>query len=181
MHESLLIWLIGVDCFKHPEWRWVRTALVKPEHLGSETRPDDPLVIDGATPTARAHFLLLKTTGALLRMSPWHIKAANSTQASHMHTRSRPSFSIGTRCWNKTREHYRYSWHKSIFLILIHLLSKQEPLSAPALPGPIEIKSPFTIKQCEALKKGAPDEHQHPVTTISALRGERQRKPPSVI
>lgn len=115
-----------VDCLKHPEWRWVRAALFKPQHLGSETRPDDPSVIDGANPTARAHFLLLKTTGALLRMSPSHIKAANSTQASHMHahTRSRPSFSIGTQCWSKTREHYRSSWHKSIFLILIHLLFK---------------------------------------------------------
>lgn len=81
IRESLLIWLIGVDCFKHSEWRWVRAALFKPEHLGSETRPDDPSVIDGANPTARAHFLLLKTTGALLSMSPSHIKAANSTQA----------------------------------------------------------------------------------------------------
>lgn len=133
----------------------MRAVLFKPQHLGPETRPDDPSVIDGANATARVHFLLLKTKGALPRISPSHIKAANSKQASHVHTHTRswPYFSISTRCWIKTRVHYR-SWHKSIFLILIHPFFKTRAIVGSR--SAIEIKSPFTIKQREALKKRCP-------------------------
>lgn len=47
--------------------------------------PDDPSVIDGANLRDRAHLLLLKTTGDLLRVSPLHIKVANSTQVQQIH------------------------------------------------------------------------------------------------
>lgn len=61
------------------------TFLYKLLHLRSETRLADPSVIDGANLRARAHFLLLKTTGDLLRVSPSHIKVANSTQIQEIH------------------------------------------------------------------------------------------------
>lgn len=73
--------------------------------------------------------------------------------------------------------------HKSVFLILIHLLFKTRARPQLLLhQAPLEIKSPFTIIQRKAQKKRSPRRTEAPsYNHLPSLGGDSMKDPPSVI
>lgn len=61
-------------------------------------------------------------------------------------------------------------------------VQNKRPYSSLALPGPIEIKSPFTIIRCKAQKKRSPRRAEAPsYNHLPSLGGGSMKDPPSVI